>query len=428
MKLITAVAMLVCWLGLPGTSSAQTPPIPSRWAQPATDLSGQIADILGPGQAQLSLRNLSTIEESDVPAIRKLLEQDLKARGVLIGGGESANLIRITLSENIRERLWVAEIVEGSETRVAMVHLNLGAPVPTSATNERLLLRRQTILISSEPVLAALEIAGGLVVLEPEQIEVYSRTADGFRGQQRTNIEPVRQLARDPRGMLLGYAGGARFEAWIPGVQCSGTNLSATPNTSWSIQCRASDDPWGITQPPPEFTNFGEASGQGQSAQASVAVTPIQAFYNSARDYFTGVLAPSAGLDLRPFYELAVLPRPANQSALLVGSIDGRVQMMENGSLRAVSGTRDWGSDFAVIRSGCGMGAQVIATSSGEATTDSLRAFEISTVEAVPVSSPLAINGAVTAMWAAADGKSDFAVIRNAANQYEVDRVTALCN
>ena len=77
---------------------------------------------------------------------------------------------------------------------------------------------------------------------------------------------------------------------------------------------------------------------------------------------------------------------------------------------------------------GCGAAAGFLCRSSGEAAVDSLRAFEILALEAVPASSPLAVDGTVTALWAGADGKSAFAVIRNAANEYEVDRVTALCN
>jgi hypothetical protein len=38
------------------------------------------------------------------------------------------------------------------------------------------------------------------------------------------------------------------------------------------------------------------------------------------------------------------------------------------------------------------------------------------------------MDGAVTALWTAQDGKGVMAVVRNAAAEYEVDRVTALCN
>ena len=69
-----------------------------------------------------------------------------------------------------------------------------------------------------------------------------------------------------------------------------------------------------------------------------------------------------------------------------------------------------------------------MSASSGEAVTDSLRAYELPALEAVPASAPLAIDGTVMSLATAPDGRSIFAVVRNAANEYEVDRVTALCN
>jgi hypothetical protein len=38
------------------------------------------------------------------------------------------------------------------------------------------------------------------------------------------------------------------------------------------------------------------------------------------------------------------------------------------------------------------------------------------------------MDGAVTALVASPDAKSLIAIVRTAANQYEVDRVTATCN
>ncbi len=136
---------LVAWIasvlaGLPVMATAA----PGRWDQPAGALAEQIAGILGPGQAQLSIRNLSTIAAGEVPSIRRLLEQDLKGHGVLISGAESANTIRITLSESERDRVWVAEIVQGNETRVAMVEAPLEA-ARASAVEQRILLRKEKI-------------------------------------------------------------------------------------------------------------------------------------------------------------------------------------------------------------------------------------------------------------------------------------------
>ncbi|MGB9228429.1 MAG: hypothetical protein WCC24_01740, partial [Terracidiphilus sp.] len=138
--------------------------------------------------------------------------------------------------------------------------------------------------------------------------------------------------------------------------------------------------------------------------------------------------AQTTGPELPPFYSAALVPRPAGGAALLIGGTDGRLQMVENGALWPVAGTRDWGSDFAVLHSGCGAGTQVIASGSGEAAHDSLRAYELPALEAIPASSPLAVDGTVTALWSAPDSRSVFAVVRSAENEYEVDRVTALCN
>jgi hypothetical protein len=384
-------------------SRAQTS---SLWDQPASSLSDQIAAILGPGQAKLTIRNLSTIPTDQIPVIRKQLEQNLKAHGVLTSGAESANAIRVTLSESAHDRVWVAEIVEGNETQVAMVHFPLNAPARSQA-QEGMVLRKETIFAGSDPVLSASLIQNSFVALEPEQIVIYSRTENGWHEQKRVSLIQKRPLPRDPRGILIPNASGSGFEAWFAGARCTGTSTSG----DWAVHCDSSDDPWPILQ----------------AGDANASAT-LSAFYNSARNYFTGVVTPSLGVNLPAFYSVAFIPRPVGGAALLIAGIDGKVQMLDTGTLKNVSGTRDWGSDFAVIRSGCGAGTQIMASGSGEAASDSLRAYEILSLEAVPASAALSMAGSVTALWSAPDGKSVIAVVQSPTNQYEVDRVTALCN
>jgi hypothetical protein len=384
-------------------------------------LASQIAELLGPGQAFLTMRNVSTIQSNDIPQIRKLVEQDLKARGVMSSGVESANAIRITLSENSRERLWVAEIIEGSETRVAMVHVDPASAAP-AITTERMILRRERIAgfpsriggnVQDSPVVDAAEINGQFIVIYPDRISIFTKDAQGWSEANTFVIE--KKLGRDPRGVVIAEAGGSGFSAWVPGAECAGSFSAPAPSANsdsgWSVHCHSSDDPWPLYQ-----------------ASDTSSTPALKAFYNSARNFFTGVVTPSLGVDLPAFYTAGMLPRAAGGAALLIAGIDGKVQLAENGALHLVAGTRDWGSDFAVVRSSCGTGTQVITSGSGQAAADSLRAFEISALEAVPASAPLTIDGSVTALWSAPDGKSAFAVVRNAANAYEVDRVTALCN
>ena len=407
---------------------------PSQWDQPSASLAEEIAGILGPGQAHLTIRNLSTIPNDEIPAIRRLLEQDLKVHGVTTSEAESANLLRVTLSENLRERLWVAEIVEGNETRVAMVHVDLKADsLPLVQTGIVLRSKRvwgsskltsKAISFPSEPLLAALEIKDALILLEQGEIAVISSATPGDEQGQRFKLGQHLTPPRDPRGILIPSADGDGFTAFAPGTQCTGgfahPEVTSAKESEWSVLCHESDDPWPI------------AIGLIAQTDAASGSTSLKAFNNAARDYYTGVVTPSLGVDLPPFYTAALLPRPSG-AAFLFNGIDGKVQLVENGALKPVSGARDWGSDFAAINSGCGAGTQIIASGSGEAIADSLRAYELPAQEAVPASAPLATDGTVTALWSASDGKSIFAVVRKtagpgSADQYEVDRVTASCN
>jgi hypothetical protein len=390
-----------------GACAAQNPASHS-WDKPTAALAQKISDILGPGQARLTIENKSSIAAGEVPRIRKLLEEDLKTHGVLVSGAESASAVRVTLSENVRERLWVAEIAEGNRTQVAMVELGPVAEAPSQQAGG-VTLRTQTILTTHEPVLAALEVPNGMIVLEPEQMVLYERGPSGWQEAKNASARQRGPMTRDPRGVLVATGDGHRFEAWLNGTQCTGAVSAPDATSDWEVECRASDDPWPIVF---------DASG----------VPQLKAFYNSSRDYFVGVVTPASGVDLPPFYSGTTVPRPAGGAALLIGGIDGRVQLVENGALWQVAGTRDWGSDFAVLRSGCGTGTQIIASGSGEAQHDSLRAYELPALEAVPASAPWAVDGMVTAVWSAPDGKSVFAAVRDANDQYEVDRVTALCN
>jgi hypothetical protein len=416
--LITGIAVGV----LARIASAATAPSP--WEQPAGALAEQISQILGPGQALLTIRNLSSIPTDEIPSIRRLLEQDLKTHGVLASGAESANSIRVTLSENARERLWVAEVIQGNESRVAMVHVDPQAE-RTSATLESIVLRKERLpfLFDSLPgalpgkaVTAAIETNSEMLVLGPEEIGLFSHGEAIWKAQRRLEIKPRPANPRDPRGLLIRSADGQSFTAFVPGTECTGTysptkDSAVHPEDSWSLRCHESDDPWPILQ-----------------ADASTGSPGLKAFYNPARNYFTGLVTPSLGVDLPPFYSAALLPRPGSNAALVIGGIDGKVQLVENDALKTVAGARDWGSDFAALHSGCGAGTQIVASGSGEAASDSLRAYELPAQEAIPVSAPLTMEGTVTALWTAPDGKSVYAVVRSAADEYEVDRVTASCN
>jgi|HubBroStandDraft_1064217.scaffolds.fasta_scaffold41607_2 hypothetical protein len=431
-RVIGAVAAILTSLVLGSFATAQ-----SLWQQPAADLASQIAAILGHGTARLMIRNLSSLSVDEIPAIRKLLEQDLRTHGITANSAPSETVIRVTLSETARGRTWVAEVIQGDEvihgndTQVAIVDLPPG-DISQAPAHSQFMLRRVALITVGEQVLDAVEISHALVLLTPKQIEIESRTAAGWAQSQSAPIPPRLPLARDPRGMLLPTADGAGFAAWLAGHLCTGSSSQASP-AKFTLDCRNSDDPWPLNSSATPLTLAPSDPAPNPPpnppplVQDAPPVPPIRAFYNAARNYFTGVISPGMGVDLPPFYSATILDRTSG-SALLINAIDGRALIAASGKLTVVKGTDDWGSDFALIQSGCGDGAQVIVSGADTSDGDSLRAYQITGSEATPSSAPLQIEGTVTAIQTAPDGKSVLAVIRNAQNQYEVDRVTALCD
>ncbi|HEY3704110.1 MAG TPA: hypothetical protein VGL22_03560 [Terracidiphilus sp.] len=417
-------ATLVCF-AVTLSAAAQAADRVGAWDNPAADLARRIADQLGPSSAHLTFRNVSGISNESLPTIRRLLTDDLKTAGVTLTSGDSANAVHVTLSENVRGGVWIAEIVEGNQTRVVMVTLDRPAESAAAAT-QKVALHVQAIITDSalqaaavnngsnarlsHAVLAAAQTNGALVVLFPSRIAVFDNTPQGWTERAHADLGVGRGVSRDPRGVINALPDGSGFEAFAPGIACSGTYAPAAgQGAAWTLHCHPSDDPWPLA---------------GSSAKA---------FYNSARDFYTGAISPSSGFDLPPFYAAGVLPNRAAGPALLAGAVEGKVILAEHGELKPVAGTRDWGSYFAVVSSACGAGAEVIVSSSGEGKSESLRAYEIPAQEALAVSDTLQMPGAVMAMSPAADGKSAVVIVRKpadnvGAHEYEVDRVTATCN
>ena len=387
------------------------------WKQPVAALARKIAALTGPGQVQIMVKNRSSLRPDEVAEIEALLRRDLSTSGVSQGGPNSATQVTVTLSENLQGGLWVAQVQEGTDEQVAMLPVQLASE--TQATGSPMMKLKRTVLMhEQEPVLDAQVIPDGgetlLVVLEANRIVVYQKNAEASSSNQGTVtatddsrwvVSPAFPIPgghvfpRDLRGrVVMGQE--HLFDAYLPGIRCVATN----GGQQMDVTCADSDDPWPV------------AAGQ-------------KAFYDSSRDYFMGVLVPGFHLQLAPFYEAAAIPR-AGGSALLLNNVDGTATLIENNVAGTVSGTGDWGSDLAAIQSTCGSGTQVVVSGSGAATSsDSLRAYEISGREAIPVSASLQVPGTVMAIWPSQNAGDAMAIVRMPGNGgYEVWRVSASCN
>ena len=379
------------------------------WEEPAGKLAGQIAAIAGPGPAKLTVKNRSSIPAEQLPAIRRLLEHDLNAYGVTLSSSAAAvTLIRVTLTQNARQGLWIAEVQEGTEVNVAMVSTDVqtAAPVPEASV----ILRKTLLLAQPAPILDVdFILLGGerrMVVLDAERLALYRMTAGAWVKDQSFDIphsrpDQITVVRRDPRGRIVtgtGTASGPLFEAYLPGVLCSGSDS----NGQVTFSCADSDAAWPIGSQ--------------------------KAFYNATRNYFTGVLAPGFGSETSPFYSAAEYDRSGGTVAVF-SQVNGQVVLYDKGARKSVTGTRDWGSDITGVRSGCGMGSLLLVSSAGAAATDSVRAYELPGKEAIAVSTPTSLDGTVTAMWPASDGATATVVLRKQQPvQYEAYDVSFLCN
>src|SRR5262249_37476331 len=110
----------------------------------------------------------------------------------------------------------------------------------------------------------------------------------------------------------------------------------------------------------------------------------------------------------------------------LFAATDGQVHMIDGVSDQiAKPGS---GSDLATLKTACGAGWQILATSSNN-DDDSVRAYEFPDRDPIAVSPALPFPGAITALWTEARGDSGIVVARNRENgNYEAFRVALVCS
>jgi hypothetical protein len=264
-------------------------------------------------------------------------------------------------------------------------------------------LHANLIHAQADPILDVVMFGTGsdqhIVVLGPQFIRLYAQEPGNWILVKSFGISHTQPFPRDTRGHIV-PASDHPFRAFLPGVVCTATKNG----DAWdlSVDCGDSDDPWPMASQ--------------------------KAFYNSNRNFFTGVVTPGFGPKLPPFYSAAEITQ-AGGAGFLFNDISGAVHLLEGNSHKMLIGARDWGSDFASVRSGCGAGMQVLTSTAGWPGSDSIRAYEISGHEATPVSAPLNFDGIVTAVWPTSDGTAATVVVEKPQeSRYEAYSVSVACS
>ena len=386
----------------------------SDWNVPAQQLARKIVAVTGPGAVAVNVENRSSLGKKDLDAIAGLLRSELEAAGARPAAAEqSAATAMVTLSENPQSYLWVAEIHQGAgESAVVMVSMPRRDLAGFGQETMPVTLRKIPLWAQEDRILDVLVIEEDsapkqIAVLDGEKIALYRLKNGKWQQEQVLGITHARPWPLDLRGRVIASKDHL-LDVYLPGVFCRSTT-SLLP----ALNCRESDDPWPLTS-------------------TDAAIPPLGGFYSSSRNFFTGALTPGVGklTTVGKFYSAAAVPRDKYVLWLFAGT---------NGQTHLVDGMTDQaaklglGSDFASVKAACGTGWLVLATSAedrnSEQDSDSMRAYEITDRELVPVSSPLGFSGEITALWTEAKGDSAIAVVRSReTGEYEVFRLAVGCS
>src|SRR5450755_1536641 len=395
----------------------------SNLGDTARQLAHKIAAASGPGAFAIEVTNHSSLDEKSVREVRSALEGELHIDGVNMAKAEQAiGTIAVVLSESLREYVWTAEIVVGSdEKKIALVSLpRTQNGVPFTAAPP-IVLKATFLLAQERPMLdfALVDMAGGsrLIVLADNAVAIYRQhganppvnSVASWQLEVSLPIAHSRIFPRDLRARLL-LRRDHLFDVYLPGTVC---RSSANANTPLTLTCNDSDDPWPLT---PDDNS-------------------VRAFYAPARNFFTGALSPGIGKisNVPSFYSAAALPR-SSYTLWAFAAVDGSLHLVDGVTDQAVRGaTSNMGSDMVAVRSSCGTGAQLLVSETenrkqGDVAHDHLRAFEIPDREPIAVSAGMEFGGRIVALWPDSSGNGAAAIIKvKNTGWYEAYRVSITC-
>jgi hypothetical protein len=352
-----------------------------------------------PSSLAVSFQNVAQVPGDLQEAVQNAIFAGLRNAGVRVVKPEMAVAeVKIIFSEDWQGYVLIAMIHQGPSQQLVMKRFPRGernvasrAPVLT--------LRKSTVWQQDEPILDFYADNQNLVVLEPTEVAMYSNDSGQWRQRYTLAINHSQTWPRDLRGRL--HISGFQMTASLPGTLCSG---SLSPP---SLDCRSSDDPWPLEP--------------GQ----------LVAFYSARRNFFNGILAgPSAGASVIPFFSGATWPIGDQRQWLFAGT-DGHTRLYQRDLSAPAAVFNGWGSNLAVIHSGCGSGWQVLASAPADNIhPDALQALEAGGRDLLPVSAAVDLPGAVSAMWTSGkNSESVNAVMQSpATGKYEAIVLTVSCN
>jgi hypothetical protein len=344
----------------------------------ATQLAARISSLL-PRRASVSLeaRNLSALSAAEWSNFRNLLQDQLRKAGVALEATPPDGRVRVSISDDARGLLLVAEVFLGVNRQIAMLPWALP---PAAQPKPRISFSKKLLFTQPEPILDILlqDSASEMLILGTDKLSLYRLTGDKWIASGAASLVLPRPLPRDPRGRLQSAADG--LHVYLPAATCQGTD-----KPELRLTCANGTELW------PDAQVHWVADRNTLAGDA--VKTP---FFSTAN----GIFAMSEG---------HILDR----------------------SGQPVAGAEGWGSDIAPLVDPCANGMALIA-SSANPDREEIRAYEIANGQALPASEPLPLPGPVTALWpgesgAGADQGATLVVHNLQTGEYEASRLAVAC-
>src|SRR6185369_238137 len=154
------------------------------------------------GLLSLEVANHSSLNQAEVEAVQRGLITSLASfGGRVVNGDQAAAAVRISLSEDLKNYVWIAEIKQGAgEPSVAMISMPRLKLNISPLEGGSLVIRKTLVWSSQDQILDVAEIAGNparAVVLYPEQITIYQSQGGKWQAEQSVPVAHSQPWPRD---------------------------------------------------------------------------------------------------------------------------------------------------------------------------------------------------------------------------------------
>ncbi|HEV2223123.1 MAG TPA: hypothetical protein VGR84_08980 [Candidatus Acidoferrales bacterium] len=355
----------------------------------------------------VNLSSLSSFEfQRACGAFHDEIEQQNKALHAASSQEIEPASINVSLAENLRDFLWIAQVTQGQSQQTFFVSVARELVAQENQPSPSVTLQRQFLLSQSEPILDADFLSASpnstpsLLILQPNRIALFAQRNNAWQLLSEAPIAHTAPWPRDVRGRLQEGADGEK--AVFPGVICN-----ITAGSPLSASCKPGNAGWlfsaGFLR---AFTLLPTAAANGNT-----------------------YTFPALGS--QEFYSLAAIAPPVSSGAsapLIAAMPDGRALLFE-GSSTAVASFPGWGSDVAALYSATRTPWPLLATRASDWTApDSIQAFDIIDRQPVAISGEINFDGPITALWSE-DENTVLAVSRNLkTGMYEAYFIRAVYN